>query len=326
MLASASAAPRPRRHRPPAAPLLDFDVVIVGAGSAGLSAALVLGRCLRRVLVCDGGTTRNVSSPGVHSFFTRDGIKPTDLMRIGREQLQPYTTVEVRAVRVVALEVVPAGFQLTLESRPGQTKICTTRKVLLATGVEDVLPAIEGMLELWGTSVLHCPYCHGWEVRNQPLAVFGHSKSVTGLALLVSRWSRDVIVCTDGSNNLTTNALRRLRQHGIRVRKEKVSHLEGTKRGKLQHIVFENGEKLERAALFIHPHQEQRSPLAEQLGCRFTKKGALWVNKNAETTCPGLYAAGDATPGLQQALLAAAKGAQAAININENLTREECPK
>lgn len=325
-IAAPTSAPRPRRHRPPAAPLLDYDVVIVGAGSAGLSAALVLGRCLRRVLICDGGAPRNAPSPGVQSFFTRDGIKPAELLRIGHEQLRPYATVEVRGVRVTDLEVLPVGFQLTLEDESGKTSTCMTRKVLLATGVEDVLPAVEGMHELWGTGVLHCPYCHGWEVRNQPLAVFGHSKSVTGLALLVSRWSDDVVVCTDGSTCLTDNALRRLRQHRVRVRQEKVSHLEGTKRGKLQHIVFENGEKLARAAVFIHPHQEQRSHLAEKLGCRFTKKGSLWVNKNSETTFPGLYAAGDATPGTQQALLAAAKGGQAAICINEQLTREECPK
>ncbi|MDF7814243.1 NAD(P)/FAD-dependent oxidoreductase [Hymenobacter sp. YC55] len=321
-----SVTPRPRRHRPPAAPLLDYDVVIVGAGSAGLSAALVLGRCLRRVLVCDGGAPRNAPSPGVQSFFTRDGIKPADLLRLGHEQLRPYTTVEVRTARVVNLEAVPTGFQLTLEGESGRTSMCTARKVLLATGVQDVLPDVEGMRELWGKGVLHCPYCHGWEVRDEPLAVFGHSKTVTGLALLVSRWSRDVIVCTDGSTSLTANALRRLRQHGIKVRQEKISQLEGTKTGKLKHIVFENGEKLERTAVFIHPHQQQRSQLAEQLGCRFTKKGGVWVNKNAETTFPGLYAAGDATPGTQQALLAAAKGGQAAICINEQLTREECPK
>ncbi|QNH62472.1 NAD(P)/FAD-dependent oxidoreductase [Hymenobacter sediminicola] len=321
-----SAAARPRRHRPPATPLLDFDVVIIGAGSAGLSAALVLGRSLRRVLVCDGGAPRNVSSPGVHGFLTRDGAKPADLLRLGREQLQPYTTVELRPARVLAVAPMAVGFELTLEGETGRNSTCTARKILLATGVEDELPVVEGMREFWGTGVLHCPYCHGWEVRDQPLAVYGRGKTVTGLALLVSRWSKDVVVCTDGPGGLTDNARRRLRRQGIQVREEEIRQLAGTGRGELRHIVFQNGEKLPRTAVFIHAHQHQRAQLAEQLGCRFTKKGSVWVDKNAQTTLPGLYAAGDNTPGTQQALLAAAKGSQAAICINEQLTREECPK
>ncbi|MBC8083541.1 MAG: NAD(P)/FAD-dependent oxidoreductase, partial [Hymenobacter sp.] len=276
--------------------------------------------------VCDGGAPRNALSPGVQGFFTRDGIRPADLLRVGHEQLRPYATAEVRAARVLAIEPRAVGFDLTLEGEAGRVSACTARKVLLATGVEDELPAVEGMRALWGTGVLHCPYCHGWEVRDQPLAVYGRGKTVTGLALLVSRWSKDVVVCTDGPGNLTANARRRLRQQGIRVREEGISRLEGTKGGALRHIVFEGGEKLARAAVFLHAPQHQRSALAEELGCRFTQKGSLWVDKMAQTTLPGLYAAGDATPGTQQALLAAAQGSQAAICINEQLTREECPR
>lgn len=325
-VSSPSVAPHPRRHRPPATPLLDYDVVIIGAGSAGLSAALVLGRCLRRVLVCDGGAPRNAPSPGVHGFLTRDGTRPADLLRLGREQLLPYTTVELRPARVLSVEPMAVGFELTLEGESGRSSTCTARKVLLATGVEDELPVVEGMREFWGTGVLHCPYCHGWEVRDQPLAVYGRGKSVTGLALLVSRWSKDVVVCTDGPGGLTDNARRRLRRQGIQVREEEVRQLVGTRRGELRHIEFQNGDKLPRAAVFIHAHQHQRAQLAEKLGCRLTSKGSVWVDKNAQTTLPGLYAAGDNTPGTQQALLAAAKGSQAAICINEQLTREECPK
>ena len=239
---ASAAAPRTRRLHCPAAPPLDHDVVVIGAGSAGLSAALVLGRCLRRVLVCDGGPPRNVLSPGVQGFFTRDGIKPAELLRVGQEQLRAYATVAVRAARVVALEPRAGGFTLTLEGETGRTSTCTARKVLLATGVEDELPAVEGMRELWGTGVLHCPYCHAWEVRGQPLAVYGRGKTVVGLALLVSRWSPDVVVCTDGPGHLTDNARRRLRRQGIRVREEEISRLAGTRRGGLRHIEFRNGE------------------------------------------------------------------------------------
>ncbi|RSK50762.1 NAD(P)/FAD-dependent oxidoreductase [Hymenobacter rigui] len=316
----------PVRHRVPSRPLTDVDVAIVGAGAAGLSAALVLGRCLRQVLVLDGGPPRNAPSPAVQGFLTRDGTKPAELLRLGREQLLPYDSVEFAAGRVTGIRELTGYFQLTVEAETGHTRMFTARKVLLATGVEDELPPIDGMRDLWGRGVLHCPYCHGWEVRNQPLAVYGRAKLVTGLALLVSRWSPDVVACVEDPAYLTANARRRLRRQKIQVREEPVIRLEGTKAGELRHIVFESGEKLARTAVFIHAHQHQRTTLAEQLGCRRNSKGAVWVDKKQQTSVPGLYAAGDTTPGTQQALLAAAEGSAAAININETLTREECPK
>ncbi|RSK37477.1 NAD(P)/FAD-dependent oxidoreductase [Hymenobacter metallilatus] len=317
---------KPARHHVPRHLLTDVDVAIVGAGAAGLSAALVLGRCLRRVLVLDGGPPRNAPSPAVQGFLTRDGTKPADLLRLGREQLMPYNSVEIAAGTVTDIEAMSGHFHLTIEGATGRTRTLSARKVLLATGVEDELPPLDGMRDLWGRGVLHCPYCHGWEVRNQPLAVYGRAKLVTGLALLVSRWSPDVVVCVEDPAYLTLNARRRLRQQRIQVREEPVVRLEGTRTGELRHIVFESGEKLARAAVFIHAHQHQRTQLAGQLGCRLTSKGAVWVSKQHQTSVPGLYAAGDTTPGTQQALLAAAEGNAAAISINETLTREECPR
>ena len=316
----------PARHHIPRQPLSDTDVAIVGAGAAGLSAALVLGRCLRRVVVLDGGPPRNAPSPAVQGFLTRDGTKPAELLRLSREQLEPYSTVTLRTGRVTQIRKLTTCFELTIEGATGRHSTLTARKVLLATGVEDELPPIDGMRDLWGRGVLHCPYCHGWEVRNQPLAVYGRAKLVTGLALLVSRWSSDVVACVEDPAYLTANARRRLRQQKIQIREELVVRLEGTKNRELRHLVFESGEKLARTAVFIHAHQHQRTNLAEQLGCRITSKGAVWVSKQHQTSFPGLYAAGDTTPGTQQALLAAAEGSAAAISINETLTREECPK
>ena len=316
----------PSRSSVPARASTDVDVAIIGAGSAGLSAALVLGRCLRRVLVLDGGPPRNAPAPAVQGFFTRDGTRPAHLLELGQEQLAPYTSVEIRAAKVVKLVRSGKHFELTLEGETGRHSTRTARKVLLATGVEDELPPLNGMRELWGRGVLHCPYCHGWEHRDQPLAVYGRAKLVTGLALLVSRWSPDVVVCVEDPANLSQHARRRLRRQHIMVREEPVARLEGTAAGELRHVVFESGEKLARKAVFVHPHQHQRSPLAGQLGCRLTSKGAVWVNKQQQTTVPGLYAAGDNTPGTQQAIRAAAEGSSAAISINEALTREECPK
>jgi thioredoxin reductase len=180
------------------------------------------------------------------------------------------------------------------------------------------------MRDFWGRGVLHCPYCHGWEVRDRPLAVYGRGKGVTGLSLLVSRWSKDVVVCTDGPGGLSENARRRLQNQDIKVREEPIARLEGVKDGQLQRIMFKNGDTLEREALFVHPHQHQRTSIAEQLGCRLTSKGAVWTDKKQQTSIPGLYAAGDTTAGMQQAILAAAEGSLAAIMMNEKLTKEEC--
>ncbi|WP_201986657.1 NAD(P)/FAD-dependent oxidoreductase [Hymenobacter rubidus] len=304
-----------------------YDVLIIGAGSAGLAAALTLGRCLRRVLLADGGPPRNEASPGVHGFLTRDGIRPAELLRLGHEQLRPYKTVEVQCLQIESIARQGRGFVATGHGTADDAPVMVTaRRVLLATGVSDILPALPGFRELWGRGVLHCPYCHGWEVRGRPLAVYGQGRTVTGLALLVSRWSPDVIVVTDGPGHLTPNARRRLRREKIGIREEPVARLIGSAGQELRCIEFADGSQLERAALFLHAPQHQRSPLASNLGARFTNSGAVWVDKNAQTSVPGIYAAGDTTPGTQQALLAAAAGNQAAICLNENLTREECPR
>ena len=306
---------------------MQYDVLIIGAGSAGLSAALTLGRCLRRVLLADGGPPRNESSPGVHGFFSRDGIRPAELLRLGHEQLRPYDSVEVQCLHIDALRRQGTAFVAIGHGTADDAPVTVTaRRVLLATGVADVLPPLPGFRELWGKGVLHCPYCHGWEVRNQPLAVYGQGRVVTGLALLVSRWSPDVTVVTDGPGHLTPNARRRLRRQKISIREEPILRLVGTPARDLKGIEFADGSYLERTALFLHAHQHQRSALAAHLGARLNSKSAVWVDAGMQTSVQHLYAAGDTTPGTQQALLAAADGICAAIHINESLTREECPR
>ena len=203
----------------------------------------------------------------------------------------------------------------------------TARRILLATGVSDIFLLLPGFRELWGRGgELHCPYCHGWEVRGQPLVVYGRGRTVTSLALLVSRWSADVVVVTDGPGNLTPNARRRLRRQKIDIWEEPVARLIGSAELGLRCVEFADGRALERAALFLHAPQHQRTPLAADLGVRLTSRGAVWVDASLQTSIAGLYAAGDTKPGTQQALLAAADGNRAAIVINESLTREECPR
>ncbi len=217
-----------------------FDVIIVGAGPAGLSAALILGRCRRNVLVCDAGHPRNTASRALHGFLTRDGIEPADLLRIGREQLRPYTTVHLRADEVTDTRCVENGFEITIND-----EVVSSRKLLLATGVVDRLPDIDGLKSLYGRSVFHCPYCDGWELRDQPIAIYGREDRGSGLALELTGWSRDLVVCTDGPVTFSADDRDQLAELNIAVREERISRLEGSD-GQLERIIFANGDALPR--------------------------------------------------------------------------------
>lgn len=295
-----------------------YDVVVVGGGPAGLSAALILGRCSRRVLVCDDGQPRNAASQAMHGFLTRDGLPPAEFLRIAREQLRPYDTVELRQVTAVDARCEAGTFVTTLAT--GET--VHSRKLLIATGVRDNLPDVDGMRELYGRSVFHCPYCDGWEVRNQPLAVYGRDERGYGLALELTAWSRDILLCTDGAAGFDAAQRERLSNNGIGVREERVVRLEGSE-GVLERIVFETGDPAPRRALFFTTGQQQRSPLATRLGCELNDKGTVRTGKYETTHLTGLYVAGDASRAVQWVVVAAAEGAEAAFAINTDLIRED---
>lgn len=295
-----------------------YEVLIVGGGPAGLSAALVLGRCRRRVLVCDAGQPRNAASHGLHGFLTRDGIKPSEFLEIGRQQLQSYDTVELRRTEVTSARHLPNGFELTLSN--GES--VSAGKLLLATGVVDELPELDGIQDFYGRSVFHCPYCDGWEMRDQPLAIYGNGENGSGLALELKLWSRDLVLCTDGPSELTVEHSERLTRDNIEVREEKIDRLEG-KDGVLEYIVFANGARLERRAMFFTTGHHQGSDLAKQLGCVFTDNGCVATGEYETTSVPGLFAAGDASRLVQFVIVAASEGAQAAVAINKELIKED---
>jgi thioredoxin reductase len=294
-----------------------FDVIIVGAGPAGLSAALILGRCRRNVLVCDAGHPRNSASRSLHGYLTRDGIEPAELLRIGREQLRPYTTVRIRSDEVTGARIVSNGFEITVND-----EVVSSRKLLLATGVVDHLPDIEGLKPLYGRSVFHCPYCDGWELRDQPIAIYGRGDRGSGLALELTGWSRDLIVCTDGPATFSTDDRKQLAGLNIPVREERIARLEGAE-GQLERIVFENGKVLPRRGMFFNTGQDQRCDLAEKLGCELTDRGAVRTGEYEMTNVPGLYVAGDASRAVQLAIVAAAEGVEAAFAINKALIKED---
>ena len=293
-----------------------YDVIIVGGGIAGSSAALILGRCRRRVLVVDSGRPRNGASRALHGFLTRDGTDPWEMRRIGREELQAYPDVHFREGEVAAADCLEGRFEIVLRSQ----ERFASRILLLATGLVDKLPAIEGIEAFYGRSVFHCPYCDGWENRDRPLAVLGAGREGVEFALELLVWSRDLVLCTQGEA-LPETERQQLSRFGIAHRQERVLRLEGAD-GRLERLIFAGGPPLERQALFFLGEQQQSSTLLARLGCDM--KDGLGVTGNLQqTNIPGLFVAGDAARSVKLAIVAASEGAQAAFAINSALSRAD---
>lgn len=295
----------------------EYDVIIVGGGPAGLSAALILARCLRRIVLFDHGQPRNWKSDEIHGFLSRDCCEPKELLRISKEQLLRYD-VEIKNV-----EIVEAKVNGLFEVTDSNGVMYKAKKLLIATGLVDCVPQIDGIEEFYGKSVHHCPYCDGYEVRLKSLAVVGNGKSGVGMAVSLTTWSHDVTLFTNGIP-LTEEEKEKIAIKKIHVRHEKILRLEG-KDGELETIVLENGDRVARKALFFTSDKYQHSHIAEQIGCEFTKKGVVKTNKFQQTNVPEVYVAGDAARDVQLWAIAVAEGAKAAVIINQSFQKENMP-
>jgi thioredoxin reductase len=293
-----------------------YDVAVVGGGPAGLSAALLLGRCRFRVVVVDAGRPRNRAAQEIHGYLGRDGTPPGELLRAGRRELRRYG-VELRDGEVTAAARRGRGFALTLAG--GRRLRC--RRLLVATGVEDPLPDVPGLAELYGTSVFHCPFCDGWEVRDQPLALYGRGGGAARFALKLTRWSADLVLLTDGPARLRAADRAALAAAGVTVRTMRIAALEAAG-GKLARVRFKGGDGLPRAALFFASRPRQTCELLAKLGVRFTAHGMVRADRKQDTGVPGLYVAGDAGRDVQLAVVAAAEGVKAAVAIHGDLDAE----
>ncbi len=292
-----------------------FDAVVVGGGPAGLSAALALGRATRRVLLASSGPARNAPASAAHNVFTRDGTPPADLLRIGREQLSAYDVV-IRDEWATDVCGDDAHYVVTLESRQ-----IRTRGIILAAGVRDILPAKPGFQELWGLGLLHCPYCHGWEVANRPLGIYARGDDALHFAKLIGGWTSDLVLFTDGDPEISADDMQRIRSNGIVIREEAVQRLTGSR--ELEAVVLESGEVVPRAGLFIRPSQELRSDLPHKLGCAITAQGRVEADALGRTNVARVYVAGDMGPGHQAVPSAAATGALAGAGLNMELLAED---
>jgi thioredoxin reductase len=301
-----------------------YDCIIVGGSAAGLSAALALGRARRRVLVIDAGQPRNAPAHESHTFFTRDGISPAELLQIGRDQLLTYPNVSLRMDRVQQIQPLQesraSGFAVTVQDN---VTPLNARKIILATGVVDELPSIEGFREFWGGSIFHCPFCHGWEVQDQPTAVLGNGDIGIQMVTLFRGWSHDIVLCTNGPATFTTEQRDLLAKYHIPIREEHITRVTGID-GQLGHIVFESGETLARSAIFCRPGQHLATPFATDLGCELAETGLIQIDTVGQTSVPGVYAAGDLTHPMQQGIaMAVSRGALAGFGVTHALLHEE---
>ena len=297
-----------------------FDVVIVGGGAAGLAGALVLARARRRVVVVDGGTPRNAPAAHMHGYLSRDGQSPQEFLEVGRDEVERYGVEFVHAhVTDISQLAGGCGSEFWLATSDGAT--LTTRKVLVATGLSDVIPEIDGLRDRWGKDLLHCPYCHGYEVRDQALAVLGGSDESADHAVLLRQWSTDVVLLPH-EDELTERSARRLAARSVRVIPGRIRRLivDGDR---LRAVGLDDGSEVPVTAAFVRPRFIPNDLLLSALDCE--REDTAWVrtDTSGRTSVPGVFAAGNVVNPRAQVLTAAGEGSAAAIAMNADLTEED---
>lgn len=294
------------------------EVVIVGGGPAGLSAALLLGRCRRDVAVFDDGNYRNASARLMHGFLTRDRISPHEMRQIAHRELERYPSVSLIGQTVADVRCIDREFAVLVQD--GAELRCTA--LLLATGFRDTLPVLAGARELHGDLVVPCPYCDAWEVRDRPLAALSHPDDAGGrYAAMLAQWSRDVVFCAERRPQLSDAVRRLLAARDVRVESRALRSIE--RDGEGVRLVFSEGETLWRRKLFYHLGGGPASNLAKHLGAKLDHQGGVETTRKGESSVPGLFVAGDATRDVLQAIVAAGEGCAAAVTINEYLCHKE---
>lgn len=295
-----------------------FDVIIIGGSYAGLSAAMALGRALRNVLIIDSGLPCNRQTPHSHNFITQDGEVPGAIARKAREQVLLYETVQFYNGLAVSGQKTSAGFEVKTQSG----EVFHAKKLLLATGITDMMPSIPGFSECWGISVIHCPYCHGYEYRHEETGIFANGDVAFEFCKLISQWTRQLTLFTHGISTLTPEQAQQLEKHGIRIVEteiDRLTHHNGT----LEAIHLKDATTASVRALYARVPFSQHSDIPVQLGCELTEQGFIHVDVFQRTSVPGVSACGDNTSPMRSVANAVATGNMAGAAINKELIEEE---
>lgn len=306
-----------------------YDCIVIGAGPAGLSAALFLARYRRRVLTFHHNSPRNLYSHGVHGFLGHHGIEPRVLLTRGRDEVTEHGGLIVEACVTRVEKIGDEHFRVSTEDAEGSENAGQSfeaRRILLATGLRDLTPDCPGFADFYGVTVYHCPDCDGYEVSDKRVAVLSRGQEAIGFTLSLLTWTDKLALLTDGdAGDITDEQRSRLARFKIPILNERIARLEGNAETKcIERVRFENGEALDCDALFFNLGTQMAGNLHEMLGCKLDEAcGLVWVDDEQRTSVPGVYAAGDITPHSQLAVVAASEGAMAAIHIHKSLIPEE---
>lgn len=295
-----------------------FDVIIVGGSYSGLAAGMALGRALRSVLIIDSGDPCNKQTPHSHNFITQDGVPPGEISKLARQQVEDYQTVAFFDGLVIGGEKTAEGFRVTVNS--GEE--FHAKKLVFATGIKDIMPDIDGFAACWGISVLHCPYCHGYEVRNKKTGVLGNGEYAFDFSRLISNWTKDLVLYTNGSSTLTDEQTAKIGQHQIKV-VEKVIEKFKHDHGQIQEIIFKDGSIAPVDALYAHCPFVQHCDVPGDLGCEITPEGYIKTDMFQKTSVEGVYACGDNSGRMRSVASAVAMGSMAGAAVNKEIIFEE---
>lgn len=295
----------------------DYEVIIIGGSYAGLSAAMALGRSLRRVLIIDGGQRCNRQTPHAHNFITHDGNEPGAIAEKARAEVLKYNTVTLLEDLATGGEKTTTGFEITTKS--GEK--FSAKKLIIASGVKDLMPEIKGFAECWGISAVHCPYCHGYEIRDQKTALLANGAKALHLASLISNLTKKLTILTNGHADFQPEEMAKLNHHQIKIGQRKVSELIH-ENGYLQKVIFDDGSEEEFTALYAAVPFEQHAAIPHLLSCEFTEAGHIKVDAFQATTTRGIYACGDSAAMMRSIATAVYTGNVAGAMVNKELVDE----
>lgn len=294
-----------------------YDVIIVGGSYAGLAAAMALGRALQKVLVIDEGKPCNAPTPYSHNFLTNDGRPPAEIASVAKDQVMKYPGVQFNIGKVIGATQEPDGFEVEVLS--GEK--FHAEKLVFATGIRDILPDIEGLQVCWGKSVLHCPFCHGYEVRGKRTGVLLNNEKIVEFVKMIANWSKDLTLFTNGKANLSTNQRSILLGKGIKVIEKRIEEVK-QESGQINEISFSDGTCYSLEVLYAPSPFEQHSALPAELGCAMTADGYIQIDEQYETTVKGIYAIGDNASRMRTVANAVAMGTMAGMGLVKKLVEE----
>lgn len=299
----------------------DFEVIIVGGSYAGLSAAMALGRSLRDVLIIDSGKPCNEQTPYSHNFITQDGVKPKMIADKAKEQVLNYKTIKFLNDTVVTARKTERYFEVTTK----KGAVYNSRKILFTTGVKDLMPEIKGFSECWGISVIHCPYCHGYEVRNKKTGILANGEAALELSKLIQHWTNDLTLFTNGVSTLETEQGEIIDKLGIEIIEKEIDELENIN-GSLKSVRFTDGSRFELDAMYARIPFDQHCKIPAELGCKLTEHGHIDVDSFQKTSVDGVFAAGDNSTPMRSVSIVVAAGTKAGAVINMELINEQIAK